>query len=318
VLAGASPVPLRLMTAVGFVVALLVIRIEPLTGPAVVGSNVTCSVAVCPGFSVTGKVAPPRVKPVPVNAAELIVSAAVPDEVTVTVWLVEVFRLTFPKERLFVLRLIATVCGLSCREKTFEVPLEVAVNVAVWVEVTADTVAVKPALWAPAGTVTEAGTATEELLLARDTTRPPVGAAALNDTVHASVVAPVMVPLAHESPVNCPAADCPVPLRLITCVPLVVALLTTVMEPVASPVVVGSNLTCSVSVCPAFRVTGKVAPDIEKPVPVSVPALMVSGEVPDDVNVTDSVVGVLTVTSPKLSAFVLTLRAGEFASSWSA
>ena len=111
----ASPVPVRLIVAVGFVVALLVMRIDPVFAPAVVGSNVTCSVADCPGFSVTGNAVPPRVKPpVPVSVAELIVSAAVPDDVTVTDWLVEVLMVTSPKARLLVLRLIATVDPLSC------------------------------------------------------------------------------------------------------------------------------------------------------------------------------------------------------------
>jgi hypothetical protein len=183
------PVPLRLMVAVGLVGALLVTRIDPVTAPAVVGSNVTCSVAVCPGFRVTGKVAPPRVKPVPVSAAALIVRAAVPEDVIVTVWLVEVFRFTFPKVRLLVLRLIATVCPLSCSEKTFEAPPAVAVSVADWVEVTAAIVAVKGAVVAPAATVTEAGTVTAALLLASVTACPPVGAAALSVTVHASVPA---------------------------------------------------------------------------------------------------------------------------------
>ena len=41
----------------------------------------------------------------------------------------------------------------------------VALSVAVWVVVTAATVAVNPAVVAPAATVTEAGTVTEELLL---------------------------------------------------------------------------------------------------------------------------------------------------------
>ena len=113
--AGASPVPLRLIVAVGFVVALLVIRIDPVCAPAVVGSNVTCRVADCPGFSVTGVAVPPRVKPpVPVSVAELIVSGAVPDEVTVMDWLVDVLMVTFPKARLLVLRLIPAVCAFSC------------------------------------------------------------------------------------------------------------------------------------------------------------------------------------------------------------
>ena len=67
-----------------------------------------------------------------------------------------------------------------------------AVSVAVWAVVTAETVAVKLALVAPEDTVTEAGTVTALLLLDRLTARPPVPAAAERVTVQASVPAPVM------------------------------------------------------------------------------------------------------------------------------
>ena len=103
--AAAVPVPLSVIVGFGFVPALLVIAMDPVAAPAVVGSNVTCSTADCPGFSVTGKVAPVIVNPVPVRVAALIVSGDVPDEVRVTDWLVGVLRVTFPKARLFVLRL---------------------------------------------------------------------------------------------------------------------------------------------------------------------------------------------------------------------
>ncbi len=66
--------------------------------------------------------------------------------------------------------------------------------------VTAAAVAVNVALDAPAGTVTEAGTVTALLLLARLTV---VGFAPAADsvTVQVSVAAPVTEPLLHESPV---------------------------------------------------------------------------------------------------------------------
>ena len=62
---------------------------------------------------------------------------------------------------------------------------------------TDETVAVKLAVVEPAATVTEAGTVTAELLLARLTAKPPVGAAALSATVQVSVPAPVIDPLAQ-------------------------------------------------------------------------------------------------------------------------
>ena len=76
-------------------------------------------------------------------------------------------------------------------------PLALAVNVAVCAVVTVVAVAVKLALVAPAATVTVAGTVTAELLLARLTVNPPLGAAALSATVQLSVPAPVIVPLAQ-------------------------------------------------------------------------------------------------------------------------
>jgi hypothetical protein len=48
-----------------------------------------------------------------------------------------------------------------------------------------------------------------------------------------------------------------------------------------------------------------VTPDILKPVPVSVAALTVSGDVPVDVNVTDCVAGVFSTTSPKATLVAL-------------
>ena len=75
--------------------------------------------------------------------------------------------------------------------------MALAVNVAVCAVVTVVAVAVKLALVAPAATVTVDGTVTAELLLARLTANPPLGAVALNATVQVSVPAPVMVPLAQ-------------------------------------------------------------------------------------------------------------------------
>ena len=56
--------------------------------------------------------------------------------------------------------------------------------------------------------------------------------------------------------------------------------------------------------------TGKVAPDIVKPVPVNVAELMVTGAVPLELSVTGSVVGVFTVTLPnaKLAGLTRQLR----------
>jgi hypothetical protein len=65
--------------------------------------------------------------------------------------------------------------------------------------VTAETVAEKLALVAPAATVSEAGTVTAALLLARFTVNPPLAAASFRVTVQASVPAPVIDALLQES-----------------------------------------------------------------------------------------------------------------------
>ena len=79
-------------------------------------------------------------------------------------------------------------------------PFALAVSVAVCAVLTADTVAEKLALVAPAATVTDAGTDTAELLLARFAANPPLPAAALSVTVQLSVPAPVMEPLVQVRP----------------------------------------------------------------------------------------------------------------------
>jgi hypothetical protein len=106
-------------------------------------------------------------------------------------------------------------------------------------------VAVKLPVVDPAATVTEAGTVTVVLLLARLTANPPLAAAALNVTVQLSVPAPVNDPLVQLSPLNTGA---PMPLKLITVEVPLDELLVRVSCPVAAPAVVGSNCTVSVAV----------------------------------------------------------------------
>ena len=80
-------------------------EVQPaLADPVAVGSNCTCNVSVCVGFSVTGKLLPPViVKPVPLIVTELTVTGAVPDEVNVNDCVVAVFTVTLPKLRLVAL-----------------------------------------------------------------------------------------------------------------------------------------------------------------------------------------------------------------------
>jgi hypothetical protein len=68
----------------------------------------------------------------------------------------------------------------------------------------------------------------------------------------------------------------------------------------------GRNCTCSVIDCIGFSVTGRLEPTIAKPTPMFEAEFTVTGDVPVDVNVSDCVVAVFTVTLPKLRLPALT------------
>ena len=97
----------------------------------------------------------------------------------------------------------------------------------------------------PAATVTEAGTVTDELLLARLTVNPPVAAAAFSVTVQLSVPGSGDEPLVQLSALS---TGTPVPLRLTAVEVPLEELLVRVSEPETAPAVVGSNCTVSVAV----------------------------------------------------------------------
>jgi hypothetical protein len=99
-----------------------------------------------------------------------------------------------------------------------------------------------------------------------------------------------------------------VPFRVTTAALPLVELLLIVICPLAAPVAVGLNCTCSVIDWVGLSVTGKLPPTIVKPVPVIAAELTVTGDVPFDVSVKDCVVAVLTVTRPKLRLAALTVN----------
>ena len=142
----------------------------------------------------------------------------------------------------------------------FELEPCVAINVAVCEDATADTFAVKLAFFAPDATVSEAGTETALLLLARLTTVPLVGAAAFRVTVQASAPAPTIDEFAQFSPDNegvvldpfpCSFTD---PVRVTEL--LVIAF--TLSWPVESVADLGSYLICTLKLPPAGTVAGRV------------------------------------------------------------
>jgi len=186
----------------------------PVAEPTTDGLNVSVNVIDCPGFNVAGRLTAETEKPVPVTATEFTVAAAVPLEVSVTACVIELFTTTPPKEILVAFRLNAAEAAFSCRENACEEVVVVAVRVTDCALLTEATVAVNVALVAVAGTVTELGTVTALLLLARLTLRPPVGAEPERLTEQESAKDPVIEALPQLTALMVGATVVPVPLRL--------------------------------------------------------------------------------------------------------
>jgi hypothetical protein len=224
------PVPL---SAIGVEAPLdeLLARLScPVTPPAREGLNCTVSVVDCPGFRVIGKLAPDREKPVPVMAAELMVSAAAPVELNVNVCVVGVLTATFPNAIAVALTASVGAATSTCTLKFSVTPPAVAVSVTLCAIETFAIVALKLALVAPSAMVTEAGIETAGLLLARFTTTPPLGAADERETVHGSVPGPATTRLQVRllSVGGVGAVEMPVPLKRTMAVPFVTESLVTV------------------------------------------------------------------------------------------
>jgi len=67
-----------------------------------------------------------------------------------------------------------------------------------------------------------------------------------------------------------------------------------------------------------FRLSGKVAPDTEKPVPLMVAELMDTGAVPVELRVSDWVAALLSATLPKAMVLALTVNVWVDAPKWRA
>jgi hypothetical protein len=289
---------------------LLEIASWPVALPTTVGLNVNVRLSVWPGFRVVGRLVDDTENPVPVTAIVLTVTDAVPLEVRVTVWVVELSITTAPKEILVAFTLRIGVAAFSWSEIDFELLPVVAVRVAVCEVLTAVTAAVNVALDAAAGTVTDAGTVTELLPLARATLIPPVGADPDSVTVQLSDSEPVIDVEPQFRPLIVGARAVPVPLRLTDAVG---AVLEIVSCPETELAVVGLNWTDNTTACPGFKVTGKFPPDTENPVPEIESEFSVTATLPFEVTVTDFVTAVPTETFPNASELVLRLIAGTAA-----
>jgi hypothetical protein len=307
-------VPLRFTVVVGPVEELLAMSNCPVAAPAVVGSNSILRVAVgLVKFKVSGKVAPEKENPAPEMVTVLTISGAPPEEVKVSDCVVGVLKATSPKAMLS--ELTVSVATLASRSivKVLVTDPAVAVKVTGVAVETEDTVAVKLPVVEPAAAVTDEGTVTAALLLARPTENPPVAAAVLRVTVQESVPEPLMDELVQEMAVS---TGTPVPLSVTVVDVPVEELLEMANWPEAAPAAVGSNSTVRFAVgFDELRVSGKVAPETEKPDPVSVTELMVTGPVPVEVRVRGRVVELPTEILPKGRVVALTPSVGTVASS---
>jgi hypothetical protein len=190
--------------------------------------------------------------------------------------------------------------GIAAPSSTANVsatPPTLAVNVAACTVVTGETLALKVALLAPDGTVTDAGTATALSLLARATFRPPLAAVAFSVTVQVSLDAPVTDPFTQFSPVS---IGTPMPLRATEAELAFDALLATVNWPVADPDPVGSNLIVTVALAFAPTLIGTLLPPlIEKGCPVRFNAEISTAADPVFVSVMLVLTALPTATWPK-------------------
>jgi hypothetical protein len=255
------------------------------------------------------------------------VTASVPVEVRVSVWVPREFSDTLPNATIAVLALRTPLAAFSCSVKEPDDPFAVAVRIAACGVVTAAAVAVNPALTPPLGTVTFPGSVTAALLLASATARPLAGAAELRLTVQLSVPDPVIVwlpqaipltvgvvddppdpppppapppppdpPPPPELPLPEPELTAPVPLSPMTRVLPDVASVVIVSCPAIFPALAGSNCTFITMTCPGLRAKGKASLAILKPAPVSEAESIVTGSVPDEVRTTDCAAIVFVAT----------------------
>jgi hypothetical protein len=138
---------------------------------------------------------PDQKKPVPLIVTPLIVSAVVPDEVSVMAFVMVVFSGSVPNPTLAALIVIAAADddGFNCTVVVSEMPFDVAVSVTVCGELTADTVAVNGSLVSSVHTSMAVGTLTDALLLVSVTARMP-------DVLRLIVTVQVVVPALLKAP----------------------------------------------------------------------------------------------------------------------
>jgi hypothetical protein len=295
-------VPERL-TVAGDPAALLAIEIDPVWLPADDGVNVVLNEALAPAATVIGKL-PLTLKPVPAAVAELIVSVALPEFVSETVWVPVLPTFTLPK-------LTLGVPSVNCAWPAVPVPLSaIAIGefgrlLATETEPVAAPVAVGEnftpnVVLCPAASVC----AENPVTLNAD----PETVAELRFTLavppFVSVTFTVLeLPVSWLPKFTLPGfavrlPSVPVPLTGIVMFESV-AVLVTAIVPDAAPAVVGANCAVNVALWPAAIVNGAVKPVTLKPAPVAAIWLTVAAALPEFVNVTVCVPLPETATLPK-------------------
>jgi hypothetical protein len=96
---------------------LLLIDSCPAIVPAALGANSTSTLAIWPGSSVNGKLAPEAVYPVPETVAPVTVTGAVPVDARVSVCVPAELTSTLPKFNVPVLTVSDAVTAFNCTEK---------------------------------------------------------------------------------------------------------------------------------------------------------------------------------------------------------
>ena len=278
----------------------------PLTAPLPVGENRTVKDALCPAVSVTGKLSPLMLKPVPLAEAAEMVSVVPPEFVSVSVSDFEVPFCTFPNARLagFATRspCDAPVPDRAIVKLGFE-PSDVMVTLPLTAPLAAGVKVTVKVVLCPAVSVTGK-------LSPLKLNPVPLADAAEIVTLDPPLLVSVsdklaLLPTCTEPKLKLVGlADkvpwlTPVPLNAIVRVGLepfdVIVTL-----PLAAPLVAGENSTVYDVLWPAVSVTGRLNPLRLNPLPLALAAEMIRVVPPEFVKVPFSDFDVPTCTLPKL------------------
>jgi hypothetical protein len=259
------------------------------------------------------------VKPAPVIDAALRVTGDVPDDVSVTDRVVEVFTVTLPKLRVEALT-------VNCAFAVIPVPLNATTAVLPLVELLL-IVSCPVAVPVVVGTnctcrVTDwLGLSVTGKLPATKEKADPAIEAEFTVTAELPEELSVSEPFAEEFTVTLPklrvealsvnigvAAAIPVPVRATATVLPLAELLLILSCPEAAPAALGRNCSCRVTDWFGLNVIGKLFAAREKPAPVIEAEFTVTAELPDEVSVSEAVAAEFTVTLPKLRAEALNVN----------